>query len=99
MGKPLKLRFHNDEEDKVERPPLPEKPHRRLTTETNEEYAERLKEWEALKPHDIDVKVQGNAMTQKYYAENLLPLYVDAVKAMRSIDDKPWLLQEDGDPS
>jgi hypothetical protein len=45
------------------------------------------------------VKVQGNAMTQKYYVENLLLLYVDAVKAMRSIDDKPWLLQEDGDPS
>jgi hypothetical protein len=48
-----------------------------------------LREWEALKPHDVDVKVQGNAMTQKYYVENLLPLYVDAIEAMRSIDDKP----------
>jgi hypothetical protein len=38
-------------------------------------------------------------MTQKYYVENLLPLYIDAIKSIREIDDKPWLLQEDGDPS
>ena len=38
-------------------------------------------------------------MTQKYYVERLLPIYVDAIKSMREIDDKPWLLQEDGDPS
>ena len=91
-GKAPKLRFYNDKEDKVERPPMPRKPRRRPTTETNEEYAERLKEWEALKPHDVEVKVQGNAMTQKYYVENLLPLYVDAIESMRLIDDKPWLL-------
>ena len=45
------------------------------------------------------MKVQGNAMTQKYYVENLPPLYVNAIKPIREIDDKPWLLQEDGDPS
>ena len=78
---------------------MPPKPRRRPTTETNDEYIERLKEWKASKPHDREVKVQGNAMTQKYYVENLLPLYVEAVKSMRQIDDKPWLLQEDGDPS
>lgn len=38
-------------------------------------------------------------MTQKYYVERLLPIYCDAVEKMRLIDDKPWLLQEDGDPS
>jgi hypothetical protein len=38
-------------------------------------------------------------MTQKYYVERLLPIYVDAIKSMREINDKPWLLQEDGDPS
>jgi hypothetical protein len=98
-GKAPKLKFYNDEEDHVEHPPMPQKPRRRPTTETNKEYTERLKEWEASKPHDVEVKVQGNAMTQKYYVENLLPVYVDAIKYMRSIDDKPWLLQEDGDPS
>ena len=38
-------------------------------------------------------------MTQRYYVENLLPVYTAAVKSMSQIDDKPWLLQEDGDPS
>ncbi len=38
-------------------------------------------------------------MTQKYYVERLLPIYCQAVESMRQIDDKPWLLQEDGDPS
>jgi hypothetical protein len=38
-------------------------------------------------------------MTQKYYAERLIPIYCDAIKAIEAIDDKPWLLQEDGDPS
>jgi hypothetical protein len=38
-------------------------------------------------------------MTQKYYVECLLPIYYDIVKAMEAIDDKPWLLQEDKDPS
>ena len=42
-GKALKLWFYNDEKDKIERPPLPGKPRRRPTTETNEKYAERLR--------------------------------------------------------
>jgi hypothetical protein len=78
---------------------MPLKPRRRPKTETDEEYTERLKEWEASKPYGVKIKVQGNAMTQKYYVENLLPMYVDAIKSMRLIDDKPWLLQEDGDLS
>jgi hypothetical protein len=71
---------------------MPPKPRRRLKTETDEEYTERLKEWEASKPYDVEIKVQGNVMTQKYYVENLLLMYVDAIKSMRLIDDKPWLL-------
>ena len=57
-----------------------------------------MAEWEAEKPHKVE-KVQGNAMTQKYYVDRLLPIYVQAIESMREIDDKPWLLQEDGDPS
>ena len=38
-------------------------------------------------------------MTQKYYVENLLSLYVKANKSIYQINDKPWLLQEDRDPS
>ena len=49
-------------------------------------------------PHTREVKVQGNSITQKYYVDRLLPIYCQAIESMRHIDDKPWLLQEDGDP-
>ncbi|PQE30407.1 phosphoribosylformylglycinamidine cyclo-ligase protein [Rutstroemia sp. NJR-2017a WRK4] len=74
-GKAEKLRFYNDEQDKIEKPPIPPKPCRRPTTETEEDYRRRIAEWEVSKPYAREVKVQGNAMTQKYYVENLLPIY------------------------
>jgi hypothetical protein len=52
-----KLRFYNDKEDHIERPLMPKKPCRRLKTKTDDEYAKRLKEWEAFKPHDRKAKV------------------------------------------
>lgn len=100
-GKSPKLTFYNDEKDRVEHPPMPPYPRRRPTTETLEEYQVRLKEWEAMKPHDTDIKVQGNAMTQKYYTDHLLPTFIDAIHIACCFQDEgaPWLLQEDGDPS
>ena len=56
-GKCEKLIFYNDEEDHKEQPPMPPKPHRRPKNETTEQYEQRLKEWEALKPHKVDVTV------------------------------------------
>jgi len=77
---------------------MPPKPRRRPTTESEEEYQARLREWEALKPHKVDVKPQGNSMTQKYYTDRLLPVYIDAIQKARMRDPGPWLFQEDGDP-
>ncbi|KAF2178773.1 hypothetical protein K469DRAFT_598222, partial [Zopfia rhizophila CBS 207.26] len=97
--KAAKLEFYNNKEDKIKRPPYPLKPHRHLTTKTEEEYHRRVQEWEAGKPYNVEIKVKGNAMTQQYYVDRLLPIYCQAIKSMREIDDKPWLSQEDGDPS
>ena len=38
-------------------------------------------------------------MTQKYYTERLLPIYIEAIHKARLRDAGPWLFQEDGDPS
>ena len=62
-GKAPKLEFYNDEEDTEEQPPMPVKPRRRPTTETQEEYKGRVKEWEATKPHKVEKRVKGNHMT------------------------------------
>lgn len=94
-----KLEFYNDEEEEVIQPPMPPKPRRRPKTESEDEYQARITEWEALKPHKVDVKPHGNSMTQKYYTERLLPIYIDAIQKNRSKYPGNWLLQEDGDPS
>ena len=93
------LQFYNDEEDYEEQPPYPSRPRRRPTTESLEQYEQRVKEWDAGKPHNVEIKVKGNHMTQKYYVDRLLPVYVKYLQDMSAIHPGPWLLQEDGDPS
>jgi hypothetical protein len=59
-----------------------------------------MREWEASL--EQAVKPKGNAMTQKYYTETLLPVHVEALHQARlqpNRELKPWLFQEDGDPS
>jgi hypothetical protein len=94
-----KLEFYNDEEDYTFTPPMPPKPRHRPTTESEAEYQARLQEWEALRPHTAEVKAGGNSMTQKYYTERLLPVYIDAIQKAQLREAGPWLFQEDGDPS
>lgn len=93
-----KLEFYNDEEEYTERPRRPTKPRSRKY-ESKEEFDVRIREWEALLPHEQVVKPKGNGMTQKYYTERLLPVYIDVVQKARLRDSKPWVLQEDNDPS
>lgn len=94
-----KLEFYNDEEDYTEHPPMPPKPRRRPKTESDEEFVARMREWEALRPHEVEVKRGGNHMTQKYYTERLLPGFIEIIHYARSQDGGSWYLQEDGDPS
>lgn len=97
-----KLEFYNDEESYTEQSKKPSKPCRRPITETEEEYAMRVAEWEASIGHEKEVKPKGNAMTQKYYTDRLLPIYVKAIQQARTQPNgelKPWIFQEDGDPS
>ena len=99
FDKAEKLEIYNDEEDSNEYPPMPPKPGRRPKTESESEYKERLKEWEALNPHKVEKKVGGNHMTQKYYTERLLPVYINTIQKAYLQDPGPWCLQRDGDPS
>ena len=62
-GKSEKLIFYNDKEDYEEQPPMPPKPHHKPKRETTPEFQHRLKEWEALKLHKVDVHVGGNHIT------------------------------------
>lgn len=92
------LEFYNDEQDKLERPKRPRKPQKRKV-ESIEDFDLRMKEWEALLPHEREIKPKGNSMTQKYYTERLLPVYINAIHKHRMRENGSWVLVEDGDPS
>lgn len=93
-----KLEFYHDEEDHTKRPKRPRKPRKRKS-ESEEEFNDRLKQWDADMPHPVEVKVKGNSMTQKYYVERLLPVYIAAINSASERHDLPWILQEDNDQS
>lgn len=85
-NKAEKLEFYNDEEDTIEHPPMPPKSRRRSIIESLAEYQERLKKWEAQKPHTIEKKVSRNHITQKYYTERLLSIYIKVIQTQHAFD-------------
>ncbi|KAF2825117.1 hypothetical protein CC86DRAFT_370899 [Ophiobolus disseminans] len=79
-------------------PKQPPKP-RRSKYETDDQYHERVKEWEATRPPPLEVQGSGHHMTQQYYASNVLPAYIRYIHEARLQEPRSWLLQEDNDPS
>jgi hypothetical protein len=77
------LVFYNDEEEHTERPKRRARP-RKSKFESEEEFQARIEVWEAEAPHEVVVKPKGNAMTQKYYVEKLLPLYYNTIREGRN---------------
>jgi transposase len=45
------------------------------------------------------MKLKGSSMTQKYYTERLLPVYIRAVQEARISRNQDAILQEDNNPS
>lgn len=78
-------------------------PRRRPTTESETEYQDRLRQWKtAVTPRapQINAKPVGNSMTQAYYTERLLPVYISAIQRLEILyPGQQFYLQEDGDPS
>ena len=92
------LVFYNDENDHIYvQAKKPRKP-RKKKRQTEEQYREELTQWEARQPHDVDVKPKGNSMTQLYYTEKILPVYLREIDKQRALGRKA-ILQEDNDPS
>jgi DDE superfamily endonuclease len=93
-----KLEFYNDENDHIQPSKRPSKP-RKSRYEISEQFEQRLVDWEANLPHEVEMKPKGNSMTQKYYTERLLPIYIKVIQEARIIHNRDTILQEDNDPS
>ena len=78
------LTFYNDEYDDYQ-PPKPEPtPRRRPTTENEEGYQQRVREWEARKAREPEIVRPGNSMRASYYVEKILPILCDGYEALKA---------------
>ncbi|KAL9591220.1 MAG: hypothetical protein Q9179_007942 [Wetmoreana sp. 5 TL-2023] len=62
--------------------------------------SERFLAWKAAAPHHVDIRPEGNSMTQRFYADIILPKHIQALRESERLSGGfPHLLQEDNDPS
>lgn len=62
------------------------KPRRRPKTESEDQFDQRVKEWENLQP--LGFEKQGNTMTGLYYAQKILPHYVALIDHSHLLHDR-----------
>ncbi len=75
----------------------PTKPKRELNA-TDNKFEIELAKWDAKEVKKVDIKVRGNAITQYYYTQKILPYYLQELDNMRA-KFGCGTVQEDGDPS
>ncbi|KAF2189034.1 hypothetical protein K469DRAFT_702738 [Zopfia rhizophila CBS 207.26] len=97
---PLNFYSENDKDnDLLPTPKAPSKPRRRKN-ESDESLQQRVLNWEANKPPEVELEIKGAHITQAYYTKHLLPTYIKAIQEARKRDSSlDWYLQEDNDPS
>ncbi|KAF2188512.1 hypothetical protein K469DRAFT_565954, partial [Zopfia rhizophila CBS 207.26] len=90
------LNFYSEDDPQNNLLPTPKPPGkpRKKKNETWEQYSQRIADWEASRPPEVELRITGAHMTQKYYTKKLLPEYIQAINKSKS-----YYLQEDGDPS
>ena len=93
------ITFYNDPMDpgevKQRKAPYPH----RSSVETEAEYRQKVDDWRASQPHPLEVKGGGNSMTQKHYAEHVLPKHIETIKRLEERHKHRYILQEDNDGS
>lgn len=84
-----KLTFYNNEEEYTYRPMVRIRPRRSKHKDTDA-YDQRCKEWAVEAPYErISIPI-GNTMTQKYYPEYTVPMYIDAIHSLRLNTAESW---------
>jgi hypothetical protein len=93
-----RLMFYKDPKEPSQKTYKPRKP-RKSGVQTKEEYEKIIEEWTKDQSAGIEIIPKGNAMTQKFYAEKILPQHIDQIKSLEAHYQHQFYLQEDGDPS
>jgi hypothetical protein len=91
------LKFYNDEYDVFDIQIKKSRKSRKRKHNTKNEYRKRVAEWEVTLSHDVKIKSQDNNMTQVYYTNRLLSVYMKKIHECRLFHDRSWILQKDND--
>jgi hypothetical protein len=91
------LIFYKDPQEPSEKTGKPRKP-RKSKYESDIEFRSRLETWEQEQP-EIEIIPKGNAMSQVFYAEKVLPVHIKEIRTLEQRSGHNILFQEDGDPS
>ena len=89
--------FYKDPQEPSEKKKLPRKP-RRTMYQTDTEYQQVVQDWEQSRV-PVNIIPKGNSMSQEFYAREILPQYIQEIKALEERYHHRFWLQEDGDPS
>ncbi len=91
------LIFYKDPKEPSEKTIQPRKP-RKSKYESQDQWQQRVQEWEESQLK-ATIMPKGNAISQEFYAREILPKHIDEIRALEKRYKRPILFQEDGDPS
>jgi hypothetical protein len=91
--------FYNDTREPKEVKQHNKARRRQNKVESDPQYQQRLREWEAQNPPEIELKPKGNSMTEAFYSQCVLPIHINRIKQLEERYDRRFYLQEDNDPS
>jgi hypothetical protein len=92
-----RLIFYKDPKEPSQKTYKPRKP-RKTMYQSDEQHKKEVEAWEAAQPA-AEVIPKGNAMSQEFYAKEILPKHIEEIKALEKHYHHRFRLQEDGDPS
>jgi hypothetical protein len=91
------LIFYKDPKEPTEKTYKPRKP-RKTMYQTQQQHEEEVEAWKKAQPEG-EVIPKGNAMSQEFYAKEVLPKHIEVIKMLEKRHKRRYTLQEDGDPS
>jgi hypothetical protein len=92
-----RLIFYKDPKEPTEKAYRPRKP-RKTMYQSEEQYQKQVKAWEAAQLA-AEVIPKRNAISQDFYAREILPQHIEEIKALEERYHHRFYLQEDNDPS
>jgi transposase len=92
------LIFYNDPQEPSEHIYKPSRP-RKSSVETDEQHQQAVEQWQQTTEHGAEIKPRGNAMTQIFYAINVLPHHIKHIQWLKEKYKHEIWFQEDGDSS